>query len=137
MQFLYPQLLALHDLTDTICVPDPTTGRIQFPSLMRDSYIWMENNGLYLAGVSLSFAFGFGRFLCNVRVDDEEQMILWVGASISPQLLKDLYGVESIHELDITNVCLFLFVIPFTLILKIFLASTATRNIHAHLDTTT
>lgn len=50
IQYLYPRLLALHDLTDDVCIPDPTTGRIQLPALMRCGYVWMENNGLYLAG---------------------------------------------------------------------------------------
>ncbi|KIJ36294.1 hypothetical protein M422DRAFT_82882, partial [Sphaerobolus stellatus SS14] len=85
MNFLYPQVLALHDLMENVCFPDQSTGRVEFPALMRDSYVWMQNNGLYLS-------------------DNEEQMILWIGGSISPQLLQDLYGVESMHELDPLNV---------------------------------
>ena len=50
IQYLHPRLLALHDLTNDICTPDDTTGRIRLPALMRDSYMWMENSGLYLAG---------------------------------------------------------------------------------------
>ena len=50
MHYLYPRLLALHDLTDDICLPDPATGRIQLPSFMRGSYVWMQNNGIYLVG---------------------------------------------------------------------------------------
>jgi protein transport protein SEC24 len=50
IQYLYPRMLALHDLPDDACIPDPTTGRSQLPSLMRNSYVWMESNGLYLTG---------------------------------------------------------------------------------------
>lgn len=82
IQYLYPKLLALHDLTNDICIPDPAGTQMRLPSLMRCSYIWMENNGIYL-------------------IDNGEEMLLWIGASVSPQLLLDLYGVETIHDLDV------------------------------------
>ena len=50
MQYLYPPLLALHDLEDDIALPDPSTGRIGLPALMRNSYMYMEAHGLYLIG---------------------------------------------------------------------------------------
>jgi len=51
MQHLYPRLLALHDLEDNIALPDPATGRMSFPSLMRNSYKYMEEHGIYLIGI--------------------------------------------------------------------------------------
>lgn len=50
IQYLYPKLMALHDLTNDVCIPDPAGTQMRLPSLMRCSYIWMENNGIYMIG---------------------------------------------------------------------------------------
>lgn len=42
----------MHDLSDNIALPDPATGRIEMPSVMRASHIYMEGHGLYLLGIS-------------------------------------------------------------------------------------
>lgn len=49
MYHLYPRLLALHDLNDTIALPR-ALGRVDLPSLMRDSHLFMESHGVYLIG---------------------------------------------------------------------------------------
>ena len=51
MHHLYPRLLALHDLNDEIALPD-ANGRVDLPSLMRDSHLFMESHGVYLIGES-------------------------------------------------------------------------------------
>ena len=50
MQHLHPRLMALHDLTMRAAMPDPKTGLIRMPGLMRDSYIFMDSYGIYLIG---------------------------------------------------------------------------------------
>ncbi|KAI0935116.1 hypothetical protein AcV7_004011 [Taiwanofungus camphoratus] len=81
MQHLYPRLLALHDLSDDTALPDPGTGQTRLPSLMRDSYLFMESHGMYL-------------------IDNEDMMVLWIGFNASPQLLKDLLDVEDFMHVD-------------------------------------
>ena len=51
MHHLYPQLLALHDLDNEIALPKEN-GETEYPSLMRNSYMFMTSNGVYLIGGS-------------------------------------------------------------------------------------
>ncbi len=96
MHHLYPRMLALHDLNDEIALPD-ANGRVDLPSLMRCSHLFMESHGVYLIGTC-------SLHLCEKRThgstDNEDAMMLWIGASVSPQLLKDLLGVDDIWEVD-------------------------------------
>lgn len=50
---LYPRFIALHDLEDSACFPDPETGKLAIPSAMRCTHIDMTANGVYLIGLWL------------------------------------------------------------------------------------
>ncbi|EIW78679.1 hypothetical protein CONPUDRAFT_108653 [Coniophora puteana RWD-64-598 SS2] len=85
MQHLYPRVLALHDLDDVIALPDPDPARggavSGWPALMRAGHEWMEAGGVYLA-------------------DNEKTMIFWIGSSVSPQVMHDLFGVDEPMAVD-------------------------------------
>ncbi|PPQ66006.1 hypothetical protein CVT24_011950 [Panaeolus cyanescens] len=124
MHYLYPRLLALHDLDDVIALPQEvrvsmpaapnasydttagegygnpsyptqsmaTAGEVQenyvtlektlMPSCMRAGYFFMEPGGLYL-------------------IDNEEQMIFWIGQGVNPKVLNDLFGVDDVSGMDV------------------------------------
>ncbi|KIM70512.1 hypothetical protein SCLCIDRAFT_12458 [Scleroderma citrinum Foug A] len=81
LQYLYPRMLALHDLEETIALPEAETGRMAYPALMRNSHLYMEARGVYL-------------------IDNEEFMIFWVGSSVEREVLFDLFGVDDLMVLD-------------------------------------
>ncbi|THH09228.1 hypothetical protein EW145_g2180 [Phellinidium pouzarii] len=90
LRHLYPRFMALHDLTDSIALPTPSTeangtpedrSAMQLPSVMRDTFVGMQGNGVFL-------------------IDNEEIMVIWFGSRVSPQTLLDLLGVESSDQID-------------------------------------
>ncbi|KAM0787449.1 hypothetical protein ACM66B_003529 [Microbotryomycetes sp. NB124-2] len=77
---LYPRMLPIHMLSDEMGFPDER-GRLRMPPSIRTSYARMEPHGCYL-------------------VENGELAILWIGQAVSPQILQDLYAVDSLEQLD-------------------------------------
>ena len=111
MHYLYPRLLALHDLDEKIALPQMiknaegvTVEKILMPACMRASYFYMEAGGVYLIGkhfMVLPAMLGDSDIVLNIYIiDNEEVMIFWVGGSVSPKLLQDLFGVDDINALN-------------------------------------
>jgi protein transport protein SEC24 len=60
MHYLYPRLVALHDLDNEIALPHmvetpegTVIEKVRLPSCMRGSYFFMEASGVYLIGALL------------------------------------------------------------------------------------
>jgi len=92
--------MSLHDLNGTIALPDSVTGRIKIPSLIRNSHIFMGSNGVYLLGVSCPVLLLVTGGLSLFFLDNGEVMMIWIGNSVSPQVLLGLFGVDDINNVD-------------------------------------
>ncbi|KAF8609657.1 sec24-like protein [Ceratobasidium sp. AG-I] len=79
MRYIYPRMTAIHDLSPTVGFPSSATGRLLLPSPMPSSYLHMEPHGVYL-------------------IENGEDMYLWIGDGVSPQILIDLFQVENWNE---------------------------------------
>ncbi len=55
IEYLYPPLIALHDLDATAAVPDPVTANLTIPSPMKNTYQQMNAGGVYLIGDVYSY----------------------------------------------------------------------------------
>ncbi|PHH54876.1 Uncharacterized protein C4.03c [Ceratocystis fimbriata CBS 114723] len=71
--YLYPRILALHNLQPEEGFPDAETGHLKIPPAMRASFSRVEAGGVYL-------------------VDNGQVCILWLHAQTSPNLISDLLG---------------------------------------------
>ncbi|CAE6469630.1 unnamed protein product [Rhizoctonia solani] len=80
MRYLYPRMTAIHDLSSNVGFPSETTGRLTLPSPMPSSYTHMEPHGVYM-------------------IENGEDMYIWVGDGVSPQILLDLFDVENWDEI--------------------------------------
>lgn len=90
MAFLYPRMIALHTMSPEHGQPVKITqedgrevegSRIKCPTLLRPSFQRMQAHGAYL-------------------IDNTDNCLLWIGADVNPRFLDDLYGVQSLDELD-------------------------------------
>ncbi len=96
--YLYPRMIALHNLQPEEGFPEtspppenggdpatalPATGHLRMPPMMRTSFARVEPGGVYL-------------------VDNGQQVLLWMHAQTSPNLLADLFGpgFDSLQSLD-------------------------------------
>ena len=82
---IYPRLFAIHDigLDSPFGVPSPEfNGRILFPPLIRASYERLNSDGVYFIEIGLSWMLGVSRLA-------------------PPQLIKLLFNVNYIEEIDI------------------------------------
>jgi len=78
---LYPRMFSVHNLEDDVGQPT-AQGGVKLPAAMRTSYARMEPDGAYL-------------------IENGDIAIMWLGSGVSPQILNDIYGAESLQELDI------------------------------------
>ncbi|OCF56260.1 protein transporter SEC24 [Kwoniella mangroviensis CBS 10435] len=105
INLLYPKLLAIHDLNESVGFPDDK-GKLVLPTFMRASYGWMVAEGAYL-------------------LSNGEVAMLWFGSAVNPQIIDDLYGVDNLQDLDVRM----------TQLPKLpTLLSTQLRNILTHLE---
>ncbi|CAK7241893.1 MAG: COPII coat Sec23p-Sfb3p heterodimer component [Sporothrix thermara] len=73
--YLYPRILALHNLQPDEGFPDPETGHLKMPPSMRATFSKVEPGGVYL-------------------VDNGQQCLIWLEKQTSPNLLQDLFGED-------------------------------------------
>jgi hypothetical protein len=50
LSYLYPRMIAIHDLDEHVGIPDLNSSWIPLPTPMRPSYLYMEAHGAYLIG---------------------------------------------------------------------------------------
>lgn len=79
----YPRLLAVHHLQPDVG-PLEGTGDFKLPSLLRTSFSRLDPQGAYV-------------------LENGEYLFLWIGASIPPQWLQDVFGVDSLQKVDVSK----------------------------------
>jgi len=81
--YLYPRMIAVHNLAPEDGFPDPDTAHLKMPPSLRASFARVEPGGVYL-------------------LDNGQSCFLWLHAQTSPNLLVDLFGPgrDSLKALD-------------------------------------
>ncbi|RKP04414.1 protein transport protein Sec24c [Thamnocephalis sphaerospora] len=80
--YLYPHLYSIHDMDRTAGEPD-ANGHIKLPELVRVSYERLAPFGVYL-------------------LENSQVMALWIGYQTPAEIVKQLFGVDSIDAIDST-----------------------------------
>jgi protein transport protein SEC24 len=81
--YLYPRMIAVHNLQPEEGFADASTGHLKMPPSMRLSFARVEPGGVYL-------------------VDNGQTCLVWMHAQTSPNLIQDLFGEDknSLQSLD-------------------------------------
>ncbi|KAG0012562.1 COPII coat Sec23p-Sfb3p heterodimer component [Entomortierella chlamydospora] len=79
--FYYPRMIAVHNMNEKVGVMDPKSGRVFLPSLVRDSYARLNPTGAYL-------------------LENGHKMYFWLGHEIPAQFLLDVFGVQTLDEVN-------------------------------------
>lgn len=80
IQYIYPRLYSLHDMSETAGLPDPTTGAIALPPPLNLTSGNIVPFGLYL-------------------IDDGQTQFLWLGRDAVPALVMDVFGTDDKNAL--------------------------------------
>jgi protein transport protein SEC24 len=76
---MYPRMFGLHDLSgDSGTLAD---GRVVLPPQLPLSADQLTHEGIFL-------------------IEDGEQMLMWIGTSVAPDILRGLFGVPSVNQLN-------------------------------------
>ncbi|KAF9113401.1 COPII coat Sec23p-Sfb3p heterodimer component [Mortierella sp. AM989] len=82
--FYYPRMIAVHAMEEGVGTLDPNSGRVFLPPLVRVSYARLSPTGAYM-------------------LENGQKMFLWLGHEISPQFLQDVFGVQTLDEVNPEN----------------------------------
>ncbi|KAF8923461.1 COPII coat Sec23p-Sfb3p heterodimer component, partial [Dissophora ornata] len=78
--FYYPRMVEVHAMDEKVTM-DPNSGSVFLPPLVRASYARLNPSGAYL-------------------LENGQKMFLWLGREISVQFLMDVFGVQTLDEVN-------------------------------------
>lgn len=78
--FFYPRMIAVHAMDERVGVMD-LNGRVFLPQLVRVSYARLNPAGAYM-------------------LENGQRLFLWLGREIHQQFLEDVFGVQTLDEVD-------------------------------------
>ena len=79
---MYPRMFALHALENTAGFIDPSTNRVTLPRQLPLSVDQLTQDGVVL-------------------LEDGEQIFMWIGTAVSPDVLNGLFAVQSVEQLNL------------------------------------